>query len=395
MRILLIHNYYQIHGGEDVYVDNLYHLLKKNHDVILFTRKNDRIKNTASEKVKVAIRMLDTQKESRRLNAVIKSFHPNIAHINNLYPLLTPSVRDTLFAHHIPTVETIHTYRPLCPKGNLFRNNSVCELCVKKQIPYPSIIHGCYHKSKIASLLMTVSNVLHNPYSQLKHIDKLIFPAQFMKDYFKNVLDLDEDTIEIIPHFAKQKKVNHLLSDGPLPSNYYLFVGRLFPEKGILPLLKTMSQIPEKNLIVIGQGPQYDEVCSYSKYPNITIKGAINNKDLPFYYRHATATIIPSAGIYEVGPLVLMESYAYGTPVISPNFDVFTERVIPNQTGFLFPQNNYKYLRNLLSKNNIEKQLQNMRSAVRLFYTKNYTPEIYSQKLLRVYNTLVYEKTST
>lgn len=386
MRILLIHNYYQLRGGEDVYVDSLYKLLKENgHEVLLYAKYSSDIKDSLISKTKIAIGMFYNKTTIKELTQIVKSFQPQVAHFHNIYPLITPVAYESCKKLHVPIVQTIHSYRFMCPKATLFRDGKICEECVGKRFFYPSIKYGCYRKSRLQSAVFSLAAYYHDIKRQIKLLDKFIFPAKFTRDYFIKNLPIPLNKTVIIPPFVSDIKVK----ENKTLKNYFLYVGRLAEEKGVIQLVKLFSQISSFKLLVIGEGPLREKILSYTRFKNIVIY-PFNTREVVFgYMKNALATIIPST-FYEVGPMVLIESYANGTPVIVPNFGVFKERVIDGVTGVTYNLDNFNSLKdkiNFISQN--ERVIINMKIKALLEYQNKYTEKIHLERLMKVYNNII------
>ena len=207
----------------------------------------------------------------------------------------------------------------MCPKGILFRDGKICELCVKKSFPFYSILFGCYHSSRTASLFFSFAFFLHKTIGTFNLIDKFIFPSEFTRNYYLKNLDISKEKIEVIPYFVdvEEKKVKNVKK-----KDYFLFVGRLSEEKGIIQLLEVFKTLPKQKLIVIGDGPLRKEVERYKKYTNITIVGFLAKDKILPYVRKARVVIIPSLW-YEVLPLVLLEALSQNTPILIPDNENF------------------------------------------------------------------------
>jgi glycosyltransferase involved in cell wall biosynthesis len=383
MRILLVHNYYQLRGGEDVYIDSLYKLLKENgHDVFLYTKRSSDIKSNLISKASIALGMFYNKSVEKELTKIIKSFRPDIAHFHNIYPLITPVAYRICKKFSVPIIQTVHSYRFMCPKATLFRNGKICEECVGKKLFYPAIKYGCYRQSRLQSTIFSLSAYYYNLEKQINMIDKFIFPAKFTRDYYVKHLQIPIEKTEIIPHFVDIKttenKINH-------KKNYFLFVGRFSEEKGILPLLKVFSELSNIKLIVIGNGPLKKQVLSYTKYKNINILTSITRRQIFKYMRNALATII-SSQYYEVGPMVLYESYANQTPVIAPDIGVFKEKIINGKTGYLFNFSDFNNLKKKLKYfQKRSKDLKKIKSFVIKHYSKKFSQTIHLNKLQKLF----------
>src|SRR5579872_6354417 len=92
MKILLVHNFYQQPGGEDAVVRHEMALLQtKGHDVALFAVNNNEISGFF-QKLKTALLVVYNPWSKRRLSTEIARFRPDVIHVHNFFPQLSPSV---------------------------------------------------------------------------------------------------------------------------------------------------------------------------------------------------------------------------------------------------------------------------------------------------------------
>ena len=104
--------------------------------------------------------------------------------------------------------------------------------------------------------------------------------------------------------------------DFPLKSekeNFYLTASRLVSYKRIDLIVEVFSRMPDKKLIVIGDGPEFKKLKA-NNYPNITILGYQPFNALRDYMQRAQAFVF--AGEEDFG-IILVEAQACGTPVIA------------------------------------------------------------------------------
>lgn len=311
MKILLVHNFYKFWGGEDTYFESLARLLKEHgHTVIIYSKKNKDIK-TILDKVKFALGMFWNFQTQRELSLLIKKSKPDVAHFHNLYPMISPTAYWVCKKNKISMVQHIHNYRFMCPKGNLYREGKVCELCVKSNLKLWSIFYSCYHESKISSLIFALSFYLHKIIGTFNLVSKYIFPSKFTQKYYEKYLKLERSKSMYLPFFTDLPKKSRIHKR----QNWYLYVGRLSEEKGISQLLEIFKNLPKKKIKVIGNGPLKRSFDKYIKYKNIKIFGNIDRIKLIPYYQSAKALIIPSLW-YEVFPFTLLEAYMFNVPII-------------------------------------------------------------------------------
>lgn len=142
MRILQVHNFYQQAGGEDVVVSNEQALLKKHrHQVSLYSVSNDSIKGLFG-KIRTAWQTPYSPGAKERLTNAIAAFGPDVVHVHNFFPLLTPSAYDACRNASVPVVQTLHNYRNICAGSNLMRDGRLCTDCIGGS-PYQAALHGC------------------------------------------------------------------------------------------------------------------------------------------------------------------------------------------------------------------------------------------------------------
>lgn len=386
MRILLLHNYYQFYGGEDTYVKSLKQLLEqKGHSVFLFTKDSKNIK-TIWDKAKTAAGLFTNSAIDHEIRAVVQAFKPDISHCQNIFPLITPQSYKTLHSLHIPIVQRISNYRYLCPKGTLFRDNKICDLCVRKRFAYPAIQYGCYHDSRLSSLALSSSLYVTKLQNTLSLVNAFMFPSTFIQEYHKKHLNIPVKKMHVIPTFTTLQ--NTYNTECKKRKNF-VYIGRLSEEKGVIPLLTIFSKLPTLHLTVIGDGPLYQEVKKYAKYPNITIKGPVKHVEVASDIYHAIAVIIPSLW-YDVFPNVVLEANAMHTPVIAPQLGSFPEYVVHNKNGLLYKANDFKNLSEtikLLALN------EDMQTTMERYINSNtpYTPESHYTSIMDLYTSLTHK----
>ena len=224
MKILLIHNKYKYRGGEEVYIENLISLLKKEGHIVITYFKDSRDIKLFTDKLKIAFGLFWNPIINKELTRLIKYNKPDIAHFNNIYPLIGATAYRVCRNNKIPIVQHIHNYRFMCAKGFLFRNGKVCELCVDSKISFFSVIYGCYHNSRLASLFFNIASFFNNILGTFRLIDKFVFPSEFTKKYYIRKIDLPKNKVIVIPYFINTMMKRIALME---KKDYFLFVGRL------------------------------------------------------------------------------------------------------------------------------------------------------------------------
>jgi len=338
MTILFIHNYYQERGGEDsVFETESEALEQAGHRVLRYTRHNNELqKYSMLQKLLFLFTAFKNKTTLRDLDRILEANTVDIAHIHNVFPLITPYVYKYLKKKKICIVQTLHNYRFMCPNGNFFRNNDNCMLC-KDGSFYHCVIHRCYKKSFIFSLLYAAI-IKRNQRNFKKNIDAYIA----LTDFPRNLLleqGYARDKIFVKGNAGKNSEI----ACSGKKMDYFLFLGRLSEEKGIIFLLNTFKKIPDQKLIVAGSADNYDEIIEKYKSLNIDFKGFIRGKDKVKLLSEAIALIVPSLS-YDNYPVSIVEAFSCGTPAIGSNIGGIPFIIQDGHDGFLFACNHQQAL---------------------------------------------------
>ena len=182
MRIVICHNYFRERGGEDqVFEDELELLTSHGHDVATFVKRNTDLSGLIPT-IKTAIGTPWNRGASAELEDLVRKTKAEIVHFHNWVPQISPAGFYAARNAGAAVVQTLHNYRWVCPKGILFRDGSLCEDCVGKRVPWPAVLHSCYHASMVGSLFVGAAIGLHNAIeTPARAIDAFIAPGQFIK----------------------------------------------------------------------------------------------------------------------------------------------------------------------------------------------------------------------
>lgn len=382
MRILGVHNRYQIRGGEEeCYEAEMAMLQQRGHHVDLYEETNDRIPHIG--KAALAARTIWAKSTYDAVRQQLAKHQYNVVHVQNFFPLVSPSIYYAAKAANIPIVQTLHNYRLVCPNGLFFRQGKVCEDCVGKTIPYPGIIHGCYRKSQIASSGVAAMLSIHKLANTWKHeIDCYIALTEFAREKFIEG-GLPADKIIVKPHFIAP---DPHVGDGR--GNYALFVGRISVEKGLDTLLSAWQKLHHRlPLKIVGDGPLSSWVQAQAEQlPNVEYLGRRPLNEVYDLMGSATMQIFPSKW-YETFGRVAVEAYAKGTPVMAANHGAIAELVKPGQTGWHFQPGNAEDLMAQVNRAlDRPEAIAHMRRTARTEFENHYTADRNYQQLIDIYH---------
>ena len=336
-KVLIVHNYYQIPGGEDTVVANEKKLLEEHgHDVLLYTRHNSELKEMSKfQKLLLPFSTIFNWNSYREIKRIIKTEKIDIVHVHNTLNMISPSVYYAALRCRVPVVQTIHNFRLLCPGATFFRDGQICEECLEKGLGC-AVKHSCYRNSKIQTLACVISLKIHRLlgiYGKLNYICL----TEFNKEKLLHLKQIKESKVFVKPNFVKE-------AENIVPckerKNQLIYVGRLEEIKGTGLLLESWKLLGEAapTLLVCGRGPMEEwakEFVEEHQLSQIKLLGYVDNQQVKKMIGESKALILPTQ-VYEGFPVTIAEAYAAGTPVIAPDMGNAGNLVTPGVTGMHF-----------------------------------------------------------
>jgi glycosyltransferase involved in cell wall biosynthesis len=331
LRILLLNNLYKQQGGEEIVAQAEQRLLKENgHQVQLLGADNREISGPV-EILKSAALAAYSPRSRRRVTDEIARFNPDIVHVHNFFPLLSPSIYFACKTAGIPVIQTVHNYRLLCPNAFFFRDGKICEECLGRSVTWPGILHGCYRNSRPATLAVSAMLATHHLLGTwANYVDAYIVLTAFARDKFIEGGFVPEKLV-VKPNFVHPDP-----GRAEVDRKYAIFVGRLSTEKGICTLLKAWTRLGNRvPLRIVGDGPlrkQIEAEASRLGLTCVSFLGQLSRDKVITAIQRARCLVFPSEW-YEGFPLTIVEAFACGTPVICSRMGAMQEIVTNGVTG--------------------------------------------------------------
>lgn len=327
MRILLVHNYYKQPGGEDRVFEAEAHLLETyGHHVLRYTAHNDELDRRSAPAL--ARDTLWNRSVAKALTEICRRERPSVVHFHNTFPLISPAAYHAVRSTGIPTVQTLHNYRILCPAATFFRDGKVCEECLGRQIPWPGVVHACY-RSRTAVATVSAMVTAHRMLRTWKQkVSRYIALTEFARHKFIEG-GVPAEQVAVKPNFVAPDP-----GMGTHQGNYALFVGRLSPEKGIRVLLDAWSHLAGRiPLKIVGDGPLASLL--QQSPPGVEWLGQKTREDVLSLMKGAVLLVFPSEW-YETFGLTIVEAFATGLPVVASRLGSAAELVEDGSTGLHF-----------------------------------------------------------
>lgn len=383
MNILIVHNHYQISGGEDMVVNNEKRMLEKHgHKVVLYSRHNAELETMSKlKKVILPLIVVFNPKTYKEIKKIIKKEAIDIVHVHNTIHLISPSVYYAARYRKVPVVQTIHNFRLLCPSATFYRDNYICEDCLDKGLKC-SIYHSCYRNSKLQTLGCTLSMVIHRVTRIYGRINYICL-TNFNKEKLLRLKQIKKDKVFIKPNFID-------ISEGHLykskRKNQFIFAGRLDKLKGVEILFKAWKEMGTSapKLVVCGTGPMENWCDNFIKENNLNIemKGFVSNEKIKGLIACSKALILPTQW-YEGFPLSIVEAFSVGTPVIGSNLGNVGSIIKENVNGMKINPTSIKELISAINTLNISYE------QVWDYYNLHYTETANYKILMEIYRRIL------
>lgn len=381
MNILMLHNRYLVPGGEDQSAAAEANLLQQQGCVVeLLEEDNRRVEQLG--KARTAVRTIWSSESFHRIHEKLRTGKFGVLHVQNFFPLWSPSVYYAAAKCNVPVVQTLRNYRLMCVNSLFFRDSHVCEDCLGKRFPWPGILHACYRDSRAASAVVAGMDGIHNlAGTWRKKIHVYVALSEFARNKFI-AGGLPPEKIVVKPNFVYPAP-----QPGPGQGRYALFVGRLSPEKGIATLLKAWQTAANVlPLKIVGGGPSSGLVeLAARESQAIEYLGRRSPNEVTQLMGQAEFLVFPTE-CYEGMPRTVIEAFAVGTPVVASNIGSTATMVRPGETGFHFTPGSVAELCERVEwcSQNLD-QLRAMRPRARQEFESNYTGAANARMLLAIY----------
>ncbi|PZG01371.1 glycosyltransferase family 4 protein, partial [Micromonospora deserti] len=314
MRIVVAHNRYREAqpSGENTIVDaEIAQLTAAGVEVLPFIRSSDEIPTMPkTAKALLPVSPIYAPRAQQELSRLITEHRPDVLHLHNPYPLLSPWVVRTAHRHGVPVVQTVHNYRQVCSSGLYFRDGMICQDCRGRALGVPAIVHRCYRGSRAQSALMATTLAVHRP--TWRSVDRFIALTSAVAEHLRDY-GIPAERIVVKPNAIPDPGRPAPLGTG------FLFLGRLSPEKGLDLLLDAWRRHPDGALgplRIAGDGELRPLVeAAAAERADVTFLGPLDRAGVRAALS-ASAVVLATSTWHDVLPTVIIEALAAGRPVL-------------------------------------------------------------------------------
>ena len=393
MRVLQVHNRYRsaAPSGENRVVDRERTALTAlGHEVTTFGPSSDEIEGWSRlQQAALPARVVWSRGARRDLGRELAARKPDVVHLHNTFPLLSPSVLHACRDAGVPVVATLHNYKLACASGDFFRNGTVCHDCAG-HLPGRAVLHGCYRGSRAATAPVALSIAAHRG-AWRSMVSAYVFISAAQRDLLSD--------LGLPPHrvFVRHNMIPR--RDGPDRPHgpVVVYAGRLDEAKGLRVLMdgwdSYLAQLTSTGpgrgslrLVIVGTGPLEPEIAQWAATrPSVELAGQVSGDQCAEIMAGARAVVVPSAWEETFG-LVVVEAMAAGVPPIAAGHGSLPELITHGADGVLFAPGDPAALGTALADADTSPgQYEKYGAAARETYQRHFDPAASVARLVEIY----------
>lgn len=413
MRICIAHKYYFRGGGTSSYVFSVTDILQRHgHTVVPFSvayKKSvetpysryfvsaplgedqthySHFRLTPMTMLKLVARATYSTEAKRKFSQLLADEQIDLTYVQNVYNYISPSIIDASRKKGVPVVMRLGDFNLACPNYLYLRDNVICEDC--KGGYYHALKHRCVKGSLPATAARVFSMYVHKWMHIYDKVGAFVTPSAFMR-------------ADMIKCGFPAEKVHHIRSPidvgkhEPCYENdgYVLYFGRLSQEKGLPILIRAWAEMPtDLKLVFAGEDidnlqAELEELVKSLGLKNVEFVGFKSGADLSNLISRCMFTVVPSTW-YDNAPMSVIESMAYGKPVIGTNLGGVPEQ-LTEACGRLVSPGSAEELRDvMMDLSSDSEKLRSMGKAARERVETVYSPEVHYDALIKVFEGCVH-----
>lgn len=314
MKIAIVHNDYGKFSGEEAVVRDHAELFRAHDCEVVFFRRSSAELHGLSGSVRGFLSGIRNPFSAKRFASFLDSEKPDVIHIHNLYPLISPCILPEAKKRGIPVVMTVHNFRLVCPNGLFSRSGQICEECAERHSVKPCLRGNCLN-----SRMKTLGYAFRTAVAQkngwyINCVDRFLCLTEFQKNKLVHY-GIPEEKCRIVPNFIDPGWLAKAEKTPCGSAGYVAYMGRLSEEKGIDLLLRSARELPEIPFRIAGNGAEKYREGAPS---NVEFAGYLTGDAQFEFMRNARIQIMASRW-YEIFPTALLQGMSLGIPALVPN----------------------------------------------------------------------------
>lgn len=378
MKVLHVYTEHRSRGGAERFAEHTMEICRQRGMVVdSFTRASDRLAPNLRGRLEAGLGAISTSTGLRDVSAAIDAFAPDLIHLHDYFPLISPWIAPLAAERGIPVVLNCVHYRLTCPVATHYTQGEVCTRCAGGK-EYWAVLRNC--RGNLAeSITVALHSALTRTFEPLsKYIRCFIAPCDFTREWLVRHLGVEQQRIQTVLPFID---VPPAPVNDPAKGEYVAFAGRFVEEKGIATLLEAarISGLPVR----LSRNQAYPV---HINLPDSVQQVVTSGRDeLDAFYRGARLLAFPSEW-FETFGLVGAEAMSHGVPVVASNLGALAELVDDGVNGLLFEAGNARSLANQMTRLWSDPALcRRLGAAARQKAQNHWTVDHYFNRLVEVY----------
>jgi glycosyltransferase involved in cell wall biosynthesis len=334
--VALVYNHFRTPGGDAVMFEAEAALLRRNGWRVVTVSDATPDVLRVGERIALGAEAVWSRRWSRRFTALMTRVRPDVVHVHNTFPVMSPSVLYAAKEGGATVVQTLHDFRLVCPSAVCFRDGAPCEDCVGRTVAWPALAHGCYRDSRVQSAAPVAMLAVHRALGTWDTaVDRFLAPSETQRDVLVRG-GIPAARIRVVQNFVDPDPAPGL-GARPSEGRYCLYAGMLSEHKGIRTMLDAWRGLGDIPLKVLGSVPSSADatVLGSLDVPGVEFLGRRPREEVLRLMRDARLLVFPSRW-YEVAPMAILEAFACGVPVVASRVGSLTELVEDGRQGLMF-----------------------------------------------------------
>jgi len=327
MKILLVHNFHRHGGGSDDAVVASARILRAHgDDVREHTVDSSDIPTGVAGKVQAFTSGLYSRRSVHSMRAALAEFRPDVVHVHEVYPLLSPWVLRECRAAGVPVVMTCHDFRLTCPVATHYTNGKVCTECFDRN-ELRCCVNNCRDNMFESIAFASRSALARTTNSVVGNVDGFIVASDFARNWLIERAHIPAGHIDTVPYAIPAPDTATV----PASGQYVAYAGRFVKEKGIDVVIDA-CRIARLPLRLAGDRSSMPGIATPG---DVEFTGLLDAAALAAFYRGARMLVVPSTW-FETFGIVAGEAMAHGVPVVASRIGALAEVVDDGVTGLHF-----------------------------------------------------------
>jgi glycosyltransferase involved in cell wall biosynthesis len=388
MKILQVHNEYMTGvGGEDAVLETERELLRSHgHEVEQMVFKRERMQNlNRLELARLGMNTIWSRSSYKDALEAVRRFRPDVCHLHNTFPAISPSVCWAFKSENIPVVQTLHNFRLACANALLLRNDEACQLCIDHG-PFPALLFRCYKSGLFSTGAVVAMQAVNRWIGTFRNkVDAYIALTQFQKSILVRA-GIPEGLIHIKPNCVI---VGKNVDSARARHSVFFYAGEISRAKGTDILLEAWSQLePNRYRLALGgSGRNEAELrAKYKALASVDWLGWLPRNRVLELMSLSRFFVLPTRA-YEGQPMTMLEAFGVGTPVIAPSHGAFPALIRNGENGLLFiPSNSLSLADALRAAMRVsDDQWRQWSNSVRSSYEREFSAAANYETLMSIY----------